>query len=62
MSANLFPHLFENLDDPSRLAIETLDGQHICYGDLIARPRQVANSLVKCGVKIGDRVAFRKLY
>ena len=37
MNANLFSRLFDGLDDPQRLAIETVDGKHISYGDLIAR-------------------------
>ena len=42
---------------PTRLAIETLDGTRISYGDLIARAGQMANVLVARGVKPGDRVA-----
>src|ERR1700720_4393288 len=57
MNANLFSRLFDGLDDPARLAIETSDGQRISYGDLIARAGQVANVLVTNGVKPGDRVA-----
>ena len=56
-NANLFSRLFDSLDDPNRLAIETLDGQRISYGDLIARAGQMANVLVARGVKAGDRVA-----
>ncbi|MEA2896738.1 MAG: malonyl-CoA/methylmalonyl-CoA synthetase [Bradyrhizobium sp.] len=56
-NANLFSRLFDDLDDPNRLAIETLDGQRITYGDLVARAGQMANLLVKRGVKPGDRVA-----
>ncbi len=59
MNANLFSRLFDNLDDPSRLAIETLDGRHISYGNLIARSGRIANFLVKRGVKTGDRVAVQ---
>ncbi|MGB3042834.1 MAG: malonyl-CoA synthase, partial [Xanthobacteraceae bacterium] len=59
MNANLFSRLFDNLDDPSRLAIETLDGRHISYGDLIARSGRIANFLVTRGVKTGDRVAVQ---
>jgi malonyl-CoA/methylmalonyl-CoA synthetase len=55
--ANLFSRLFAELDDPKRLAIETQDGGHISYGDLIARAGQFANVLVARGVKVGDRVA-----
>ena len=46
MNANLFSRLFDGLDDPNRLAIETVDGQRISYGDLIARAGQMANVLV----------------
>jgi malonyl-CoA/methylmalonyl-CoA synthetase len=57
MNANLFSRLFDNLDDPARLAIETIAGQHISYDDLMARAGQMANVLVDGGVKPGDRVA-----
>src|SRR6266852_1496725 len=57
MNANLFSRLFDGLDDPNRLAIETTDGQRTSYGDLIARAGQMANVLVADGVKPGDRVA-----
>ncbi|CAL74193.1 putative O-succinylbenzoate--CoA ligase (menE) [Bradyrhizobium sp. ORS 278] len=56
-NTNLFARLFDGLDDPSRLAIETHDGQRITYGDLVARAGQMANVLVSRGVKPGDRVA-----
>jgi malonyl-CoA/methylmalonyl-CoA synthetase len=57
MNANLFSRLFDSLDDPSRLAIETIDGQRISYADLMARAGRMANVLVNSGVKPGDRVA-----
>src|SRR5450756_1501814 len=57
MNANLFSRLFDGLDDPARLAIETTDGQRISYGELVARAGQMANVLVERGVKPGDRVA-----
>jgi len=57
MNANLFSRLFDALDNPARLAIETTDGQHISYGELISRAGQMANLLVSRGVKPGDRVA-----
>src|SRR5215831_17132512 len=56
-NANLFSRLFDRLDDPKRLAIETVEGERISYGDLIARAGQVANVLFERGVKVGDRVA-----
>src|ERR1700744_3271089 len=56
-NANLFSRLFDGIDDPKRLAIETADGGRITYGDLIARAGAVANVLVARGVKPGDRVA-----
>src|SRR3982075_462358 len=57
MNANLFSRLFDSLDDPNRLAIETIDGQRISYADLMARAGRTANVLVNSGVKPGDRVA-----
>src|ERR1700744_2612363 len=57
MSANLFSRLFDDLDNPARLAIEMLDGTRISYGDLIGEAGQMANVLVAHGVKPGDRVA-----
>src|SRR3954451_18242733 len=56
-NANLFSRLFDGLDDPSRLAIETVEGQRITYSDLIARGGQMANVLAARGVSPGDRVA-----
>ena len=58
-NANLFSRLFDDLDDPKRLAVETQDGAHISYGDLIARAGQMANVLVARGVMPGDRVAVQ---
>lgn len=58
-NANLFSRLFDGLDDPNRLAIETQDGAHISYGELIARAGQMANVLVARGVNPGDRVAVQ---
>src|SRR4051812_24384194 len=57
MNANLFSRLFDRLDDPTRLAIETADGQRVSYADLISRAGQMATLLVSRGVKPGDRVA-----
>jgi malonyl-CoA/methylmalonyl-CoA synthetase len=56
-NANLFSRLFDDLDDASRLAIETPEGRHVSYGDLIAFAGRMANVLVARGVKPGDRVA-----
>jgi malonyl-CoA/methylmalonyl-CoA synthetase len=55
-NANLFSRLFDRAD-PARLAIETLEGERISYGDLIARAGRIANVLAARGVKPGDRVA-----
>src|SRR6202047_2998829 len=57
MNANRFSRLFDGLDDPNRIAIETIDGAHISYGELISRAGRMANVLVDRGVKPGDRVA-----
>lgn len=58
-NANLFSRLFDGLDTPARLAIETQDGAYISYGELIARAGQMANVLAARGVKPGDRVAVQ---
>ncbi|WFU41252.1 malonyl-CoA synthase [Bradyrhizobium sp. CB82] len=58
-NANLFSRLFDDIKDPTRLAIETHDGRRISYGELIARAGQMANVLVERGVKPGDRVAVQ---
>src|SRR3954453_6639481 len=57
MNANLFSRLFDTLDNPARLAIETIEGARISYGELIKHTGQMANVLVNSGVKPGDRVA-----
>ncbi|MGX7744668.1 malonate--CoA ligase [Rhodopseudomonas parapalustris] len=57
MNANLFARLFDKLDDPHKLAIETVAGDKISYTDLVARAGRVANVLVARGLKVGDRVA-----
>ncbi|RTL54052.1 MAG: malonyl-CoA synthase [Bradyrhizobiaceae bacterium] len=56
-NANLFARLFDDLEDPSKLAIETADGNRISYGELIEFSGRTANYLVSRGVKVGDRVA-----
>jgi malonyl-CoA/methylmalonyl-CoA synthetase len=57
MNANLFARLFDKLDDPHKLAIETATGDKISYADLVARAGRVANVLAARGLKLGDRVA-----
>src|SRR3954454_7468902 len=57
MNANLFSRIFDGLDDPERLAIETVEGKRISYGALISLAGKMANVLVSSGVKPGDRVA-----
>ncbi|WP_438273935.1 malonate--CoA ligase [Nitrobacter sp.] len=59
MNANLFSRLFDDLDDAERLAIKTLDGRRITYGDLIAFSGRLANVLAASGVRPGDRVAVQ---
>ncbi len=59
MNANLFSRLFDDVRDFDRLAIETPDGGHVSYGDLIERAGRTANYLVSRGVKVGDRVAVQ---
>lgn len=56
-NANLFARLFDGLDDPAKLAIETAAGKHISYSELVEFSGRIANYLVARGVKPGDRVA-----
>src|SRR5256886_10643346 len=53
MNANLFSRLFDGLDDPTRLAIETIDGQRVSYGEVISRAGQMANVLMAHGPRPG---------
>jgi malonyl-CoA/methylmalonyl-CoA synthetase len=59
MNANLFSRLFGDLADAGQLAIETLEGRRITYGDLIAFSGRLANVLMARGVRPGDRVAVQ---
>jgi malonyl-CoA/methylmalonyl-CoA synthetase len=59
MNANLFSRLFDDLKEAGKIAIETADGQHVSYGDLVAQSGKFANYLVSRGVKPGDRVAVQ---
>jgi len=59
MSDNLFDILARGITDPEATAIETLSGERISYGDLVARTGRMANALVSLGVQPGDRVAVQ---
>ena len=56
-NANLFSRLFDNLDDPQRLAIEELDGTRISYADLIARARTFGRRVLAPRAAKHDREA-----
>ena len=59
MTANLFDILARSITDAGATAIETLAGEQISYGDLVARTGRMANALVALGVTPGDRVAVQ---
>ena len=59
MSDNLFDILVRGITDPDATAIETLSGERISYGDLVARTGRMSNALVSLGVQPGDRVAVQ---
>src|SRR5262249_8069770 len=59
MNANLFSRLFDDLQDPEKVAIETSDGERVTYRDLVAMSGRIANHLLTQGVKAGDRVAVQ---
>jgi len=58
-NANLFAQLAASIGDASRIAIETEDGEHISYDELLARSGRLANVLARRGVEPGDRVAVQ---
>ncbi|TBN42684.1 malonyl-CoA synthase [Paracoccus subflavus] len=57
MNANLFDILHNAIPDFGALAIETVGGGRLLYGDLVERSGRMANALVALGVAPGDRVA-----
>src|SRR5690349_738030 len=59
MNANLFDRLERSIADPSRPAIVSPAGGAVSYADLVAWAGRLANVLVACGVKPGDRVAVQ---
>ncbi|MCB5410369.1 malonate--CoA ligase [Pseudogemmobacter faecipullorum] len=59
MSQNLFDRLEASITSPAATAIETLAGERISYGALLARTGQMANALVSLGLTPGGRVAVQ---
>ena len=59
MTDNLFNHLADSIPDPDKTVIQTAQGEHYSYGDLIALTGRLANVLVARGVKPDDRVAVQ---
>jgi malonyl-CoA/methylmalonyl-CoA synthetase len=57
MNANLFDVFARNITNPSGTAIETVGGERLSYGDLVACTGRLANALRAAGVGPGDRVA-----
>lgn len=56
-NANLFSRLESTIADAERIAIETVDGRTVSYGDLVRLSGRIANALVARGIRPGDRVA-----
>ena len=59
MSNHLFDLIAARIEDPAKTFIETLDGETISYGQVLARSARYANALRDLGVKTGDRVAVQ---
>ena len=58
MSENLFTFFASRFPkDRSRVFLERADGSVLTYADVVNRSGQLANTLIKLGVKPGDRVA-----
>ena len=57
--ASALTRIFEHCDSrPHDLAISTFDGISVNYGELGQRVKQLAQTLVGCGVAEGDIVAI----
>ncbi len=59
MNANLFDRLVASIADGNRVAVATPDGGRFSYDEVVALSGRLANALVGCGVKPGDRVAVQ---
>ena len=59
MNANLFDRLVASIADGNRVAVATPDGRRFSYDEVVALSGRLANALVGCGVKPGDRVAVQ---
>jgi malonyl-CoA/methylmalonyl-CoA synthetase len=59
MNANLFDRLHRSITNGRKIAIATQNHHDVTYDDLVALSGRLANMLVACGVKPGDRVAVQ---
>lgn len=59
MNNHLFDAFRDRMPAPGRTLMETDDGRSIRYGDMLARPAQLARALKHLGVEPGDRVAVQ---
>ena len=59
MSGNLFDLIRSRMPSTDKTLIETASGERISYGDMLARSGQIAQALVRRGVRPGDRVAVQ---
>ena len=59
MSGNLFDLIRSRMPSADKTLIETASGERISYGDMLARSGQIAQALVRRGVRPGDRVAVQ---
>lgn len=55
----LFDQIRQSMPAAGRPAIETADGCHLSYGDIVAQSAAWARALVALGVRPGDRVAVQ---
>ena len=58
MSNHLF-HMIKSVIAPSKTLMETDDGRHLSYGDMLGETGRMANALRGLGVRPGDRVAVQ---
>ncbi len=59
MANHLFDLIASRVPDPEKTFLQTLDGESISYGDMLAASARYANALRALGVEAGDRVAMQ---
>jgi len=59
MNQNLYARFARSVSDPGKVAIETLAGETLTYGDVMSNSARFAGALRGLGLEPGDRVAVQ---